>query len=91
LLRVYEACYSMKGYDAEGAGTGPRKPLPDSVMILEPPVDKIITEPSSEQREPLVPTTAIPVGQAPEQDYQPQEPAPYQADPYSEGAPAASF
>lgn len=42
----------MKGWDPEGQ-TGPRKPLPDSVQILEPPVDKIISEPTSEQREPI--------------------------------------
>jgi len=68
----------MKGWDPEGK-TGPRTPLPDSVQILEPPVDKVITEPSSEQREPLGATTAVPVGEAPEANYQPQEPA-YQAD-----------
>lgn len=39
----------MKGYDAEGL-TGPRKPLPDTVTIAEPPVDKIVSEPSSESR-----------------------------------------
>ncbi|KAF5390160.1 hypothetical protein D9757_002896 [Collybiopsis confluens] len=44
----------MKGWDPEG-NIGPRKPLPDSVQILEPPVDKIVSEPSSEQREPAVP------------------------------------
>lgn len=39
----------MKGYDPEGI-TGPRKPLPDTVTIIEPPVDKIVSEPSSESR-----------------------------------------
>ncbi|KAI0307725.1 40S ribosomal protein S3 [Multifurca ochricompacta] len=47
----------MKGYDPEGQ-LGPRKPLPDSVTILEPPVDKIIGEPTSEQREPAIPQAA---------------------------------
>jgi small subunit ribosomal protein S3e len=80
----------MKGWDPEGQ-LGPRKPLPDSVQILEPPIDKIITEPSSEQREPIVSApTAVPVGEAPEQGYQPQEPA-YQADPYADSAPAEAF
>lgn len=45
--------FSMKGYDPEGQ-LGPRKPLPDSVTIHEPPVDKAIGEPTSEQREPAV-------------------------------------
>jgi hypothetical protein len=75
----------MKGWDPEG-NMGPRKPLPDSVQILEPPIDKVITEPSSEQREPQVATTAVPVGQAPEQNFQPQEPA-YQAE-YAAAEPA---
>jgi small subunit ribosomal protein S3e len=39
----------MKGYDPEGQ-TGPRKPLPDTVTIIEPPLDKIVSEPSSESR-----------------------------------------
>ena len=43
----------MKGWDPEGQ-LGPRKPLPDSVQILEPPLDKIVAEPTSEQREPAV-------------------------------------
>ena len=47
----------MKGYDPEGQ-LGPRKPLPDSVTIVEPPVDKVIAEPTSEQREPAVPQAA---------------------------------
>lgn len=51
----------MKGFDAEGL-TGPRKPLPDTVTIAEPPVDKIVSEPSSESRgvpeAPVVPPVA---------------------------------
>lgn len=55
----------MKGSDPDGQ-TGPRKPLPDSVQILEPPVDKIPSEPSSEQREPYsVPVAAA----APAEEY----------------------
>jgi len=50
----------MKGYDPEGQ-LGPRKPLPDSVTIVEPPVDKVIGEPTSEQREPAIPQAAAPV------------------------------
>lgn len=49
----------MKGHDPEGH-TGPRKPLPDSVTIMEPPIDKIITEPTSESKgvpeaQPIIP------------------------------------
>lgn len=51
----------MKGFDPEGL-TGPRKPLPDTVTIAEPPVDKIVSEPSSESRSvpevPVVPPVA---------------------------------
>ncbi|KAF8912698.1 40S ribosomal protein S3 [Gymnopilus junonius] len=57
----------MKGWDPEGQ-LGPRKPLPDSVQILEPPVEKVVNEPSSEQREP-----AIPVAPAPVEEYVVQE------------------
>lgn len=67
---------SMKGYDPEGQ-LGPRKPLPDSVQILEPPIDKVVLEPSSEQRDPVVVPVAAPVA-AP-------EPA-YQQEPYGEAA-----
>ena len=47
----------MKGYDPEGQ-LGPRKPLPDTVTIIDPPVDKVIAEPTSEQREPAIPQAA---------------------------------
>ena len=40
----------MKGWDPEGH-LGPKKPLPDSVQIADPPVDKIVTEPTSDHRE----------------------------------------
>jgi hypothetical protein len=81
----------MKGWDPEG-NLGPKKPLPDSVQILEPPIDKVITEPSSEMREQPVPqAAAVPVGENPEQGFQPQEQPAYQADPYADQAPAASF
>ncbi|KAL5518908.1 RPS3 [Sanghuangporus vaninii] len=40
----------MKGWDPEGL-TGPKKPLPDSVQITDPPVDKIVAEPTSDHRE----------------------------------------
>ena len=61
----------MKGWDPEGQ-LGPRKPLPDSVQILEPPIDKIVVEPTSEQREPaaVVPPVA-PLAE--EASYNPQE------------------
>lgn len=62
----------MKGFDPEGQ-LGPKKPLPDSVQILEPPVDKIPLEPSSEQREPI-PVAVAPAGEesfaAPDPSYQ---------------------
>lgn len=41
----------MKGWDPEG-NLGPKKPLPDTITIMEPPVDKIVAEPTSEQRVP---------------------------------------
>ncbi|KAJ3576651.1 hypothetical protein NP233_g292 [Leucocoprinus birnbaumii] len=58
----------MKGYDPEGQ-LGPKKPLPDSVQIFEPPVDKVVLEPSSEQREPI----AVPVAPAAEEGYPAQD------------------
>lgn len=70
----------MKGWDPEGQ-TGPRKPLPDSVQIMEPPVDKVVVEPTSEQREPAA--VAPPAAPAPE------EPA-FQAHP-QESFPAEAF
>jgi small subunit ribosomal protein S3e len=41
----------MKGHDPEGR-LGPKKPLPDTVAILEPSPDKLVSEPVSEQRAP---------------------------------------
>ncbi|EJD40148.1 40S ribosomal protein S3 [Auricularia subglabra TFB-10046 SS5] len=75
----------MKGWDPTGE-TGPKKPLPDMVTIIEPPVDKIIGEPTSEQRGvPEIVPQAAPVAAQdeyaqPPQDqyavgYQPEEPA----------------
>ena len=61
----------MKGYDPEGQ-LGPKKPLPDSVQILEPPVDKIVSEPLSEQREPVNVPAAPAAEEYPAQE-QPQE------------------
>ena len=60
----------MKGFDPSGQ-TGPSKPLPDSVTIVEPQPDKVITEPLSEQREPVV--AAVPAPAA--EDFQAQPPA----------------
>lgn len=74
----------MKGSDPEGL-LGPRKPLPDSVQIFEPSVDKIVSEPSSEQRDPIVVPAAAPA----EELYAPQEPAYQQPDAY--GEPPAVF
>ena len=64
----------MKGYDPEGQ-LGPGKPLPDSVTIVEPPVDKVIGEPTSEQREPAVPQAAAAAAPPPDEAayQQPQE------------------
>jgi len=74
---------SMKGWDPEGQ-TGPRKPLPDSVQIVDPPVDKIVSEPSSEQKEPanIAPAAQVedPYNQQP-----PQEEG-YQEEQYGESA-----
>ena len=69
---------SMKGWDPEGQ-LGPRKPLPDSVQILEPPIDKIVVEPTSEQREPaaVVPPAAPAADEA---AYNAQESYPQQYD-----------
>ena len=73
---------SMKGWDPEGL-TGPRKPLPDSVQILDPPVDKNVTEPSSEQKEPA----NIPPAAPAEDPYQqPPQEGGYQEEPYGESA-----
>jgi len=47
----------MKGWDPTGE-QGPKKPLPDMVTIIEPPIDKVVTEPKSEQRG--VPEHSIP-------------------------------
>jgi len=49
----------MKEFDPEGR-TGPKKPLPDTVTIIEPPVDKQVTEPVSEQRGPPAPAAIQP-------------------------------
>lgn len=70
----------MKGYDPEGQ-LGPRKPLPDSVQILEPPLDKVVSEPSSESREPAVVSAPPPAAEEPAAYA--QEPA-YQQDAYGE-------
>ncbi|KAF8591860.1 40S ribosomal protein S3 [Ramaria rubella] len=75
----------MKGYDPEGQ-TGPRKPLPDTVTIIEPPLDKIVSEPSSESRgvpeaqivPPVVPATE-------DASYQPEQ---FQQDPFQAEQPA---
>jgi small subunit ribosomal protein S3e len=69
----------MKGYDPTGA-TGHTKPLPDSVTITEPLPDKIVSEPLSEQREPVVVPPAAPVAE----EYAPQEQA-YQQPAETEG------
>jgi small subunit ribosomal protein S3e len=68
----------MKGSDPEGL-LGPKQPLPDSVQIFEPSVDKIVLEPSSEQREPV----SVPVAAQVEDTYAPQETY-QQAEPYAE-------
>ena len=72
--------FSMKGWDPEGL-VGPKKPLPDSVTVMDPPVDKIVSEPSSESREPAVVPAAPPVAEEPGFG---QEPA-FQPDTYTDG------
>lgn len=71
-IMIVTSIISMKGHDPEGH-TGPRKPLPDSVTIMEPPADKIITEPTSESRgvpdaQPIIP--AVPLEEAYQPDAQ---------------------
>lgn len=63
MIAIANCLISMKGYDPEGQ-LGPKKPLPDSVQILEPPVDKIPLEPSSEQREPVPAAVAPPADES---------------------------
>jgi small subunit ribosomal protein S3e len=79
LQNVSDPLLSMKGHDPEGQ-VGPKQPLPDSVQIFEPPVDKIVSEPSSESREPAVVSAAPPAAEEP---VYAQEPA-YQADSFPE-------
>ena len=50
----------MKGWDHEGH-TGPKNPLPDSFKILDPPVDNVVSQPSSEQKEPTNVRPPVPV------------------------------
>lgn len=57
----------MKGHDPEGR-LGPKNPLPDSVTIFEPPVDKLISEPVSEQKGPAPEQVIVPA-QVEEQQY----------------------
>lgn len=64
------AFLSMKGWDPEGL-TGPKKPLPDNVTILEPPIDKIVAEPTSDHRDA---PTAIPPAQTEQDAYQTEQP-----------------
>lgn len=66
----------MKAYDPEGE-IGPRFPLPDYVEIKEPLADKIVSEPTSEQREPAAVPIAAPAEEAyaPQEGYQQQQPA----------------
>jgi small subunit ribosomal protein S3e len=63
----------MKGWDPEGL-TGPTKPLPDSVQIVDPPIDKIVAEPTSEQRESL----SVPQAQPEDPNAGYQQPEGYQ-------------
>ena len=67
----------MKGWDPEGQH-GPRKPLPDAVQILEPPVEKVVTEPVSDHRDQpaiIAPPAEEqqPYQEAPAYDQQPQD------------------
>lgn len=69
----------MKGWDPEGL-TGPKKPLPDSVTILEPPIDKVVNEPTSESKEPV----AVPVAPAAEESAYAAQEGGYPQDTYGE-------
>lgn len=71
----------MKDYDPEGIA-GPKKPLPDAVSITEPPVDKIVSEPQSEQREPV----SVPVAAPAAEEYAPAAPEAYPQEAYTEQA-----
>jgi len=68
----------MKEFDPEGR-TGPKKPLPDTVTIIEPPVDKQVTEPVSEQRGPPAPAAIQP--DVPDEHVAYQDPAYGEAQP----------
>lgn len=72
----------MKGWDPNGL-MGPKNPLPDSVEIRDPPVDKIVSEPSSESREPAVVSAPPPAPE--EQVTYAQEPT-YQEGGYGEAS-----
>lgn len=70
----------MKGWDVNGV-LGPTKPLPDSVQIIDPPIDKIVAEPTSEQREqPAIVSQAPPAVEEPA--FAPQDGG-YQQDSYA--------
>ncbi|KAG8870349.1 40S ribosomal protein S3 [Tulasnella sp. 332] len=65
----------MKGWDPEER-IGPRNPLPDTVTIFDPPVNKRISEPVSEQRGPTnVDPVAAPMA-AEEEHAAPEETSP---------------
>jgi len=75
LVLTHTLPLSMKGTDPEGQ-LGPRKSLPDHVQIYEPPVDKIVLEPLSEQKEPTAvapPVVDEPAGGYLVQDYPPDQ------------------
>jgi small subunit ribosomal protein S3e len=74
----------MKGWDPEGQ-LGPRKPLPDSVQIQEPPVDKVVSEITSESKE------AAFVAPVSEPAYAEQQPAGYEAQPAEYAAEQPAF
>lgn len=54
----------MKGWDPTG-NLGPKKPLPDTVTIQEPPVDKVVAEPTSEHTGPAEPAAVAAAPAAP--------------------------
>jgi len=64
----------MKGWDPAGI-LGPKKPLPDMVTITEPPVDKVVTEPTSESRGPVDVVMPIADDSGPQYDYPDQQPS----------------
>ncbi|KAL5640469.1 hypothetical protein ACGC1H_007649 [Rhizoctonia solani] len=74
----------MKGWDPTG-NLGPKKPLPDTVTIQEPPVDKVVAEPTSEHAGAAEPVGA-PAPAAEDYGAPEEQPAAYEDAPAEEQA-----